>query len=55
MVSFEEWYPYSERISDEIIIYALYDETPLIGSAKVDFISDPFLSKRSEYKTGAHL
>lgn len=46
VVSFEEWYPYSERISDEIIIYSLYDETPLIGSAKIDFISDPFLEVR---------
>ena len=46
VVSFEEWYPYSSRISDDIIIYAIYDETPLIGSAKVDFISDPFLEVR---------
>ena len=42
VVSFEEWYPY-RNVSDDILIYALYGNQSLIGSAKVDFVSTPFL------------
>ena len=42
VVSFEEWYPY-RNVSDDILIYALYGDQSLIGSAKVDFVSTPFL------------
>ena len=41
-MSFEEWYPYTD-VSDDILIYALYGDQSLIGSAKVDFVSTPFL------------
>ena len=42
VVSFGEWYPYAD-VSDDIIIYALYGDQSLIGSAKIDFVSTPFL------------
>ena len=44
VVSFEEWYPYTD-VSDDILIYALYGDQSLIGSAKVDFVSTPFLEE----------
>ena len=55
IVEFESWYHGEERVSDDILIYALYDNVPLIGSVVVDFVSDPFLELDELHVVEGHI